>query len=60
MRHYADDIMNKLPKQLVISQNIETSRFLSSSYRHRRFTYGRFQPFDFINDSDIWGNNQLN
>ena len=27
MRHCADDIMNKLPEQLVISQNIETSSF---------------------------------
>ena len=60
MRHCADDIMNKLPEQLVISQNIETSRFLPSSSRHRGFTYGIFQPFDLINDSNIWGNNQLN
>ena len=24
------------------------------------FYYGRFQPFDLINDSDMWRNNQLN
>lgn len=53
MGSYADGIMNKLLKSLVISQNTETSRFPPSSYRQRGFTYGRFQPFDLINDSNI-------
>ena len=60
MRYYADGTMNKLPKPLLISQNIETNILPPSSYRYRGFTYGRFQPFDLVNDSDMWGNNQLN
>ena len=60
MKYYADGIMNKLPEPLLISQNIETNRLPPSSYRHRGFTYGRFQPFDLINYSNMWGNNQLN
>ena len=53
MRYYANDTMNKLPKPLLISQNIETNRLPPSSYRHRGFTYGRFQPFNLVNDYDM-------
>ena len=60
MKYYVDGTMNKLPEPLIISQNIEINKFPPSSYRHRGFTYGRFQPFDLVNDSDMWGNNQLN
>ena len=45
---------------MIISQNIETNKFPPSSYRHRGFTYGKFQPFDLVNDFDMRGNNQLN
>ena len=55
MKYYADGIMNKLPKPLLISQNIETNILPPSNYRHRGFTYGRFQPFDLVNDFDMWG-----
>ena len=40
--------------------NIETNKLPPFIYRQRGFCYGRFQPFDLINDSDIWRNNQLN
>ena len=36
-------LINKLPGPLIISQSIETSGFPPFSYRHRGFTYGRFQ-----------------
>ena len=47
-------IMNKLPQPLVTSQNIETNRLPPSTYRQR------FQSFDLINYSNMWGNIQLN
>lgn len=52
--------MNKLPKPIIISQNIEINRLPASSHRQRGFTYRRFQPFDMINDLNMWEENQFN
>ena len=60
MKYYADGTLNKSPKPLIISQNIETNRLSPFNYKHRGYTYGRFQPFDLVNDSDMRGNNRLN
>ena len=60
MKYYTDGIMNILLEPLIISQNIETNKFPPSRYRHRGFTYERFQPFDLVNDFDMQGSNKLN
>ena len=53
-------MVNKLPKSLINSQNIKTNNLPHSSYKQRGFLYAIFQFFDQINDSNMWGNNQLN
>ena len=53
MKYYTDGIMNILLEPLIISQNIETNKFPPSRYRHKGFTYERFQPFDLVNDFDM-------